>query len=79
MIENWLFRGKVGELEEAEQHMTEATARFRQVMNSDDAAEAQNVPDIYLEPIRKEHIWLDRRGNQRKTIDFLDSYSRHVR
>ena len=45
-------RGKVSELEEAEQHMTEATARFNQVMSSEDAAEAQNVPDIYLEPIR---------------------------
>ncbi len=41
------------ELEEAEKHMTEATARFRQVMSSEDAAEAQNVPDIYLEPIRQ--------------------------
>jgi hypothetical protein len=46
----------VGELEEAEQHMTEATARFRQVMNSDDAAEAQNVPDLYLEPIRQAEL-----------------------
>ncbi len=48
-----MCRGKVTELEEAEKHMTEATARFRQVMSSEDAAEAQNVPDIYLEPIRQ--------------------------
>ncbi len=51
-----MCRGKVTELEEAEKHMTEATARFRQVMSSEDAAEAQNVPDIYLEPIRRVYL-----------------------
>jgi hypothetical protein len=38
--------------------MTEATVRFKQVMSSDDAAEAQNVPDIYLEPIREDILGL---------------------
>ena len=45
-------RGKVGELEEAEIHMTQATERFDKVLQSDDPSEAQNVPDMYLEPIR---------------------------
>ena len=47
-----LFRGKVIDLEEAEKHMQEATEKFDKVMHSDDPCEAQNVPDIYLEPIR---------------------------
>ena len=32
--------------------MKEATERFDKVMHSDDPSEAQNVPDLYLEPIR---------------------------
>jgi len=45
-------KGKVTELEEAETHMGEATTRFDKVLQSDDPSEAQNVPDLYLEPIR---------------------------
>ena len=39
-------------MEEAEKHMAEAIARFDKVLKSDDPSEAQNCPDLYLEPIR---------------------------
>ena len=32
--------------------MEEANARFEKVLKSDDPSEAQNCPDLYLEPIR---------------------------
>ena len=35
-----------------ETHLTEATKRFDQVLGSDDDSLAQNVPEIFLEPIR---------------------------
>ena len=44
--------GKCGEYEELEKHLMDATKRFDQVLGSSDDSLAQNVPEIYLEPIR---------------------------
>lgn len=44
--------GKCGEYEELETHLIEATKRFDQVLESSDYSLAQNVPELYLEPIR---------------------------
>ena len=44
--------GKCGEYEELESHLIEATKRFDQVLESSDDSLAQNVPEMYLEPIR---------------------------
>merc|ERR1719384_878625 len=44
--------GKCGEYEELEKHLMEATKRFDQVLGSSDESLAQNVPEMYLEPIR---------------------------
>ena len=44
--------GKCGEYEELESHLIEATKRFDQVLGSSDDSLAQNVPELYLEPIR---------------------------
>ena len=44
--------GKCGEYEELETHLIEATKRFDQVLESSDDSLAQNVPELYLEPIR---------------------------
>jgi hypothetical protein len=44
--------GKVSEFEEIETHMSEATKRFEQVMKAEDDSTVQNVPEMYLEPIR---------------------------
>ena len=49
---SYFLRGKLNDLDEAVDHMNEANSRFDKVMASDDASEAQNVPDMYLEPIR---------------------------
>ena len=44
--------GKCGEYEELETHLKEATKRFDQVLDSSDDSLVQNVPEMYLEPIR---------------------------
>ena len=44
--------GKCGEYEELEKHLMEATKKFDQVLGSSDDSLAQNVPEMYLEPIR---------------------------
>merc|ERR1719282_1627926 len=44
--------GKCGEYEELETHLVEATKRFDQVLGSSDDSLVQNVPEMYLEPIR---------------------------
>merc|ERR1719282_553064 len=44
--------GKCGEYEELETHLVEATKRFDQVLDSSDDSLVQNVPEMYLEPIR---------------------------
>ena len=44
--------GKCTEYEELEAHLNEASRRFDQVLGSSDENLAQNVPEMYLEPIR---------------------------
>ena len=44
--------GKCGEYEELEKHLMEATKQFDKVLGSDDDSLVQNVPEMYLEPIR---------------------------
>ena len=44
--------GKCGEYEELEKHLMEATKKFDQVLGSSDDSLVQNVPEMYLEPIR---------------------------
>ena len=44
--------GKCTEYEELEAHLNEASRRFDQVLESSDESLAQNVPEMYLEPIR---------------------------
>ena len=44
--------GKCGEYEELEKHLMEATKKFDQVLGSNDDSLVQNVPEMYLEPIR---------------------------
>ena len=51
----WAFEettGKCGEYEELEKHLMEATKKFDQVLGSSDDSLVQNVPEMYLEPIR---------------------------
>merc|ERR1719376_1672122 len=44
--------GKCGEYEELEKHLMEATKKFDQVLGSNDDSLVQNVPEMFLEPIR---------------------------
>ena len=52
LCDNLQTTGKCTEYEELEAHLNEASKRFDQVLGSSDESLAQNVPEMYLEPIR---------------------------